>query len=42
MESPFLKYVTAHVAAHNILCQEKDVHGRSREPPEDDKVSDFL
>ena len=39
---PFSRYVTAHVAAHNILRQEKDVHGRSREPPKDDKVSDFL
>ena len=33
---PFLRYVTAHVAAHNILHQEKDAHGRSREPPKDD------
>ena len=39
---PFSWYVTAHVAAHNILRQEKDTHGRSHEPPKDDKVSDFL
>ena len=39
---PFHKFVTTHVKAHNILLQEVDDKGKSREPPEDDKVQDFL
>ena len=39
---PFTCFVTTHLWACNILWQEKDTNSKSREPPEDDKVSDFL